>query len=116
VNYVSDVIDPMTRTAKVRVSVPNPRSRLKPEMFASIVLGVGASGPALTVPASAVFTENGRSWVYVTTQSGHFTRRSIEVDQDEGADRRVLNGLRSGDRVVTGGALLLREEELKRAG
>jgi membrane fusion protein, heavy metal efflux system len=116
VNYVSDAIDPMTRTAKVRVSVPNPRSRLKPEMFASIVLGVGASGPALTVPASAVFTENGRSWVYVTTQSGHFTRRSIEVDQDEGADRRVLNGLRSGDRVVTGGALLLREEELKRAG
>jgi membrane fusion protein, heavy metal efflux system len=116
VNYVSDVIDPMTRTAKVRVSVPNPRSRLKPEMFASIVLGVGASGPALTVPASAVFTEDGHSWVYVSTKAGHFTRRSIEVDQDEGADRRVLNGLRSGDRVVTGGALLLREEEVKRAG
>jgi len=48
---------------------------------------------------------------------GHYrlTRRSIEVDQDESADRRVLNGLRSGDRVVTGGALLLREEEVKRA-
>jgi cobalt-zinc-cadmium efflux system membrane fusion protein len=116
VNYVSDVIDPLTRTAKVRVSVPNPRSRLKPEMFASIVLGVGAASPALTVPASAVFTENGHSWVYVSTKTGHFTRRSIEVDQDEGADRRVLSGLRSGDRVVTGGALLLREEEVKRAG
>ena len=115
VNYVSDVIDPMTRTAKVRVSVPNPRSRLKPEMFASIALGVGASSPTLTVPASAVFTENGHSWVYVSTRAGHFARRSIEVDQDEGADRRVLNGLRPGDRVVTGGALLLREEEVKRA-
>jgi cobalt-zinc-cadmium efflux system membrane fusion protein len=115
VNYVSDVIDPTTRTAKVRVSVPNPRSRLKPEMFASIALGVGASSPALTVPASAVFTENGRSWVYVSTKTGHFARRSIEVDQDEGADRRVLDGLRPGDRVVTGGALLLREEEAKRA-
>jgi cobalt-zinc-cadmium efflux system membrane fusion protein len=116
VNHVSDVIDPLTRTAKVRVSVPNPRSRLKPEMFASIVLGVGASVPSLTVPASAVFTENGHSWVYVSTKAGHFTRRSIEVDQDEGADRRVLSGLRSGDNVVTGGALLLREEEAKRAG
>jgi membrane fusion protein, heavy metal efflux system len=115
VNYVSDVIDPMTRTAKVRVSVPNPRSRLKPEMFASIALGVGASSPAVTVPASAVFTENGHSWVYVSTKAGHFARRSIEVDQDEGADRRVLNGLRPGDRVVTDGALLLREEEAKRA-
>ena len=115
VNYVSDVIDPMTRTAKVRVSVPNPRSRLKPEMFASIALGVGASSPTLTVPASAVFTENGHSWVYVSTRAGHFARRSIEVDQDEGADRRVLNGLRPGDRIVTEGALLLREEEVKRA-
>jgi membrane fusion protein, heavy metal efflux system len=115
VNYVSDVIDPTTRTAKVRGSVPNPRSRLKPEMFASIALGVGASSPTLTVPASAVFTENGHSWVYVSTRAGHFARRSIEVDQDEGADRRVLNGLRPGDRVVTGGALLLREEEVKRA-
>jgi membrane fusion protein, heavy metal efflux system len=116
VNYVSDVIDPMSRTAKVRVSVPNPHSRLKPEMFASIALGVGASDPALTVPASAVFTENGRSWVYVSTTAGHFARRSVDVDQDEGADRRVLSGLRAGDRVVTGGALLLREEEAKRAG
>src|SRR5262252_4702101 len=115
VNYVSDVIDPMTRTAKVRVSVPNPRSRLKPEMFASIALGVGQSNPALTVPASAVFTENGRSCAYVATKAGHFARRSVDVDQDEGANRRVLNGLRPGDRVVTGGALLLREEEVKRA-
>src|SRR6185369_7679085 len=116
VNYVSGVIDPMTRTAKIRVSVPNPRGRLKPEMFASIALGVGASDPALTVPASAVFTENGRSWVYVATAAGRFARRSIDVDQDEGANRRVLSGLRAGDRVVTGGALLLREEEGKRAG
>jgi cobalt-zinc-cadmium efflux system membrane fusion protein len=84
-------------------------------MFASIALGVGASSPTLTVPASAVFTENGHSWVYVSTRTGHFARRSIEVDQDEGADRRVLNGLRPGERVVTGGALLLREEEVKRA-
>ena len=116
VNYVSDVIDPMTRTAKVRVSVPNPRSRLKPEMFASIALGVGASDPALTVPASAVFTENGRSWVYVSKAPDRFARRSIDVDQDEGTDRRVLGGLHAGDRVVTGGALLLREEEGKEEG
>jgi len=115
VNYVSDAIDPMTRTAKVRVSVPNPRSRLKPEMFASIALGVGTSSPALTVPASAVFTENGHSWVYVSTKAGHFARRLIDVEQDEGGDRRVLNGLRAGDRVVTSGGLLLREEEGKRA-
>jgi cobalt-zinc-cadmium efflux system membrane fusion protein len=115
VNYISDVIDPLTRTAKVRVSVPNPRGRLKPEMFASIALGVGASGAVLTVPSEAVFTENGRSWVYVATGPGHFTRRAVEIDQDEGAQKRVKGGLHAGDRVVTDGGLLLREEEEKRA-
>jgi membrane fusion protein, heavy metal efflux system len=115
VNYISDVIDPATRTAKIRVSVPNPRGRLKPEMFASIALGVATSGSVLTVPARAVFTESGRSWVYVQTQPGHFSRRAVDVDQDEGAEKRVRGGLRAGDRVVIDGGLLLREEEEKRA-
>jgi membrane fusion protein, heavy metal efflux system len=115
VNYISDVIDPLTRTAKVRVSVSNPRGRLKPEMFASIALGVGAPGAVLTVPAQAVFTENGRNWVYVATAPGHFVRRMVDIDQDEGARKRVRSGLRAGDRVVTDGGLLLREEEEKRA-
>ncbi len=114
VNHVSDVIDPMTRTAKVRVSVPNPGGRLKGEMFTSIALGVGSSKAVLTVPARAVFTEGGRSWVYVETKSSHFIRRPVEVEEDEGADRRVRSGLRAGDRVVTDGGLLLREEEDKR--
>jgi cobalt-zinc-cadmium efflux system membrane fusion protein len=115
VNHVSDVIDPMTRTAKIRVSVPNPGGRLKAEMFSSIALDVGASNAVLTVPATAVFTEGGRSWVYVETKSGHFVRRQVEVEQDEGRERRVRSGLRAGDRVVTAGGLLLREEEDKRA-
>jgi RND family efflux transporter MFP subunit len=115
VDYVSDVIDPMTRTAKIRVSVPNPKGRLKPEMFAAIALGVGGSKRVLTVPAKAVFTEGGRSWVYVATSDRHFRRRLVDVDQDQGVNRRVRSGLRSGERVVTDGGLLLREEEEKRA-
>ena len=115
VNYISDVIDPATRTAKVRVSVPNPLGRLKPEMFASIALGVGGSGSVLTVPSQAIFTENGRSWVYVATGAGHFAKRPVDVDADDAAQKRVRNGLRAGDRVVVDGGLLLREEEEKKA-
>jgi len=115
VNHVSDVIDPMTRTAKIRVSVPNPGGRLKAEMFSSIALGVGRPDAVLTVPSRAVFTEGGHSWVYLATAPGHFTRRLVDIDQDEGAQKRVRSGLRAGDRVVTDGGLLLREEEEKRA-
>lgn len=101
VSYVSDVIDPMSRTARIRVAVPNPRGRLKAEMFSSIALDLGDSKPMLNVPPSAVFVEGGTSFVFVTTAPGHFVRRSVET-------------LHAGDRVVTDGGLLLREEEEKR--
>ena len=116
VSYISDVIDPATRTVKVRVSVPNLRGRLKPEMFASVALGVGGPERVLTIPSRAVFTEDGRTWVYVAAGSGRFTRRAIDLAQDEGSERRVLHGLQAGEQVVVGGALLLRGEEEKRAG
>jgi cobalt-zinc-cadmium efflux system membrane fusion protein len=115
VSYISDVIDPASRTAKVRVRVANPRARLKPEMFAAIALNVVEHQRALSVPADAVFTESGRTYVYVEVSAGHFARRAVEVQQGEGTERRVLTGLRAGDRVVVVGALLLRQEELQRA-
>jgi len=98
VSYVSDVIDPASRTAKIRVAVPNPRGRLKAEMFASIALELGDSKPVLNVPPSAVFVEDGKTFVFVATAPGHFSRRVVEE-------------LHAGDRVVTDGSLLLREEE-----
>jgi multidrug efflux pump subunit AcrA (membrane-fusion protein) len=102
VSYVSDVIDPMTRTAKVRVAVPNPHGRLKAEMFASIALDLGGAKNVLDVPPQAIFVEGGRSFVYMATAPGHFVKRPVEA-------------LRPGDRVVTDGGLLLREEDEKRA-
>jgi membrane fusion protein, heavy metal efflux system len=115
VDYISDAIDPATRTAKVRVTVANRGGRLKPEMYASIDLGLMSEERALTVPARATFNESGRPWIYVALASNRFVRRPIEVDQDPGPTRRVLSGLKEGDRVVTDGALLLRQEEEKRA-
>jgi membrane fusion protein, heavy metal efflux system len=116
VDYISDTIDPSTRTAKVRVSVANPSGRLKPEMFVGITLQVADHVRAITVPSSAVFTEHGQSFVYVEVGHARFARRPIEVAQEDGTDRRVLSGLTPGDRVVVAGVLLLREEEQQRAG
>ena len=116
VSHISDTIDPAARSAKVRVNVANPGGRLKPEMFASIVLDVAEHERVVTVPSHAVFTEDGRTFVYAEVTPGHFVRRAIDVGQDEGPDRRVLGGLRAGEKVVVDGALLLRQEEDKRGG
>lgn len=111
VAYISDGIDPATRTARVRVSVPNPGGRLKPEMFASVTLGVTDHQRALLVPSRAVFTEDGHSFVYAETGAGRFVRRPVEIAPGEGADRRVLTGLHAGERIVVDGAILLRQQQ-----
>jgi cobalt-zinc-cadmium efflux system membrane fusion protein len=116
VNYISDSIDAATRTAKVRVGVANPGGRLKAEMFASVSLDLGARDRVMLVPSDAVFTEDGRTFVYTELGTGKFARRAIDVAQSEGPLRRVLGGLRAGDRVVVDGALLLRRHEQRRAG
>jgi cobalt-zinc-cadmium efflux system membrane fusion protein len=115
VNYISESIDPASRTAKVRVSVANPAGRLKPEMYAAVALAVEGDERTPIVPADAIFTEEGRSFVYVELAPGRFVRRAVEVAAGEGPSRRVLTGLRLGERIVVGGALLLRQEELQRA-
>ncbi len=114
VNYISEVIDPATRTAKVRISVPNPGGRLKPEMFAAVALGVAANERVVVLASRAIFTEDGRTYAYVEGGAGRFVRRPIEVAPGEGAERRILSGLHAGDRVVVDGAILLRQEENKR--
>jgi len=104
------VVDPATRTVKVRFLAANPDGHLKPEMFASVALFLNESAPALTIPPTAVFTEGGRSFVYVRLGEREFTRRPIEVEPDAGS-LKVISGLQAGEQVVSDGALLVRLEE-----
>jgi cobalt-zinc-cadmium efflux system membrane fusion protein len=107
---VSDVVDPATRTVKVRFLAANPDGHLKPEMFASVALFLNESAPALTIPPAAVFTEGGRSFVYVRLGEREFARRPLEVEPDAGS-LKVISGLQAGEQVVSDGALLVRLEE-----
>jgi cobalt-zinc-cadmium efflux system membrane fusion protein len=108
---IGAIVDPQTRTAKMRFVVANPGVRLKPGMFTIATLHLPASRDSLTVPIKAVFAENGRSFAYLQTGNTEFVRREVET-QSGSADRvRVTRGLAAGDRVVTDGVLLLRQVE-----
>jgi len=111
VTRVSDVLDPTTRTVKVRFLVANPQLRLKPEMFATVTLLVDEVESAVTVPASAVITEGEKTFVYVAIADRAFARRPVQTVADSREVRRILQGLDERDRVVTAGALLLRSQE-----
>ncbi len=110
---IHDTVDPQTRTLKVRFLVANPERHLKPEMFASITLSLNGAAPVLTLPANSVFTEAGRSYVYVAAGERTFVRRPVEVQPDASGGLRVLAGLKRGERVVSEGALLVRLQEDK---
>jgi membrane fusion protein, heavy metal efflux system len=108
---IGNVVDPETHTVGVRFLVSNPNARLKPGMFAAASLYLPPSSSALTVPATAVFMEDGKSYSYVQTGDRTFMRREISTAPDGGNRVRVMAGLRAGDRIVTDGVLLLRQEE-----
>jgi cobalt-zinc-cadmium efflux system membrane fusion protein len=108
---IGAVVDPQTRTAKIRFVTANPGLRLKPGMFTTATLQIPGSTTALTAPAKAVFVEGGRSFTYVQTGRREFERREVDATPDGGNRVRVNRGLSTGDRVVTDGVLLLRARE-----
>jgi cobalt-zinc-cadmium efflux system membrane fusion protein len=107
VERISDKVDPDSRTLKVRLLVSNPNLLLKPEMFITSSLELSGGGATISVPAGAVFTEDGKSYVFAAKTDRRFERRLIVAVPDAEGRLRVTSGLRVGDRLVTDGAMLL---------
>ena len=105
---VADFIDPVTRSLKLRGAVTNADRRLKAEMFvtARILLPKGDSP---MVADKAVFLDGVRSFVFVKTAPGTFTRRSVRVGSSYGSALPVLAGLKEGEEAVVSGALYLQQ-------
>ena len=76
-------------------------------MFITASLDLSDGGSAISVPAGAMFTEDGKSYVFVAKTDQRFERRLIVATPDADGRLRVTSGLRVGDRVVTDGAMLL---------
>jgi len=111
IEWMSSVLDPVTRTVRLRCPLANPDHALLPEMYATVSI---ATPPrkALVVPRSAVLHVGEERVVFVqsgTTENGllRFQRRRVVVDESEGDPVVVKSGLQAGDGVVVSGALLL---------
>jgi RND family efflux transporter MFP subunit len=112
VSYIDPQVDQRTRTAGVRVEVPNPRRELRLGMYADVQIG-GAAGPeGVTVPRSAVQTIGDRQVVYVAVpgQRGRFIEREVRLGAFAGDTVQVVSGLAAGDAVVTRGSFFVRAE------
>ena len=111
VAYVYPTVDPMTRTIQVRIELPNPGLKLKPEMFANVRLQTLPVKNALTVPVDAVLNSGTGQHVFVALGQGQFEPRTVTTGV-QGANGRVqvLSGLKNGEEVVTSAQFLFDSE------
>lgn len=110
---IGDVVDPATRTIKVRAWVNNDPHKLKPEMFARLHLNVGDATPFIAVPREAVLELDGKQFVYVVEEPNHYVKREVKVSNISADQVRILEGLTRGQRIVIRGAVLIKGQEVK---
>ncbi|GAB1721951.1 MAG: putative Acriflavine resistance protein A [Nitrospira sp.] len=110
---IGDVVDPNTRTIKVRAWVDNRDQRLKPEMFARLRLDIGDATPFLTIPKEAVVEIDGKHFVYVVDGADRYSKHEVTVSNVSSGQVRILEGLTSGQRIVIKGAVLVKGQEVK---
>jgi Cu(I)/Ag(I) efflux system membrane fusion protein len=105
-----------TRTARIRVEVPNPDELLRPEMYVDAEIETGTSGPVLAIPDSAVLDSGARQAVLVDKGQGRFEPREVKLGRRGGGLVEITKGLSEGEPVVTSANFLIdAESNLKAA-
>jgi Cu(I)/Ag(I) efflux system membrane fusion protein/cobalt-zinc-cadmium efflux system membrane fusion protein len=115
VQYIYPYLSGTTRTAKVRLSLPNPGIRLKPEMYGQVEIHAPMTQPVVAVPTEAVLDSGEQQLVFISLGKGRFEPRQVKVGM-EGADgwREIMEGLKGGEEIVTSAQFLLDSESRTR--
>ena len=107
VHHIGEVIDPASRTLKIVTAMGNTNGKLRPGMFAKIEFG-DFNSDALSIPLAALFTVDGKNYVFVSQNETTFSLREVTPsfygDQVVG----IHSGLKEGELVVSEGVLLLK--------
>jgi Cu(I)/Ag(I) efflux system membrane fusion protein len=105
-----------TRTARVRVELPNPDELLRPDMYADIEIATGTTSPVLTVSESAVIDSGERQMVLLDKGDGRFEPRAVKLGRRGNGRVEIVEGIAEGDRVVVSANFLIdAESNLKAA-
>jgi cobalt-zinc-cadmium efflux system membrane fusion protein len=106
---ISSVVDPETRTVKVRTEIANPSGLLKPDMFANVAIITAGKASAITLPVAAVLDDGGKSVVFVA-EGSEYQKREVTLGLTSEDRVEIVQGLKAGDKVVVKGNYLLMEQ------
>ncbi|WP_298255581.1 efflux RND transporter periplasmic adaptor subunit [Bradyrhizobium sp.] len=116
VSLIYPHLNAQTRTARIRIEVPNPDEALRPEMYVDAEIETGTPDPVLSVPESAVLDSGARQAVLIDKGEGRFEPREVKIGRRGGGYVEITQGLSEGEAVVTSANFLIdAESNLKAA-
>ncbi len=111
VTFIAPFLDPKTRTAAVRLELPNAEGRLKPEMFGNALIEAAPRVGATAIPTEAIIRSGRRTLAIVAKSGGRFEPRQLELGLDTGDGwTEVTQGVKPGERVVVSSQFLIDSE------
>ena len=114
VAFVDPILDPKTRTAKVRLEFSNPKGDLKPEMFGEALLK-GPAHKGILVPLDAVLDGGTQKVAFIALGDGRFEPREVTTGIKVGEQVEILSGVKPGEEVVSRANFLVDSESRFRA-
>lgn len=109
VSYIYPYLNKDARTVKVRLDLPNPDFRIKPDMYGDVLVNVDR-GSKVAIPEQAVLDSGMRTLVFVVRGEGLFEPRAVKLGPKVGSYYEVREGVTQGDVVVTSGNFLIDSE------
>jgi len=109
VSFIYPYLEGATRTARVRIALPNPKLAIKPDMYAEVTIQRNL-GERLTVPEQAVLYAGQRSFVFLDLGEGRLRPNEVKTGLVTGDRIEILSGLAPGDVIVTSGNFLVAAE------
>ncbi|RWO05794.1 MAG: efflux RND transporter periplasmic adaptor subunit [Mesorhizobium sp.] len=116
VGLIYPEIQGQTRTARIRIELPNPDGLLLANMYAEVAIATGGTDPVVTVPDSAVIDTGNRQVVIVDKGEGSFEPRDVKIGMRGEGMTEIMEGIAEGERIVVSANFLIdAESNLKAA-
>ena len=112
IDKLSEVLDPTTKTMKVRVKLNNPDGLLKPSMFAKVVVSNEEKEKALCLPTKALINQDGKTYVIVYRSNSDMKIAEISVIKTIGEKTFINSGAVEGDKLIVSNQLLIFQQLL----
>jgi membrane fusion protein, multidrug efflux system len=107
--FIDRAVDTKTGTLRVRAEFPNTEQLIRPGMFGRIQVDLGTRPNSILVPERAVVELQGKNFVWVVDSENKVAQRPVQVGEVIGSNILIVEGLKSGERIVVEGIQKIRE-------